>query len=179
MYKYIQVICVPPSFGAMHSHLVNLRERLRTALVSIKVLIPYFFFYLFLKSGVVALKPQISVVDKAVVARKGSTVNLTCSATRVRKLTTSSSWKFNGPEIKKRNNKIIIPEPHYQTNKRKGNFTLTIKNVSDTDVGTYTCKVSKIHLDTMLEVKKNIELSIQDEGEFQLQISVFLGTYCC
>ena len=114
----------------MHSNLVNLRERLRTALVSMKVLIPYFFsLTFFLKSGVIALKPKISVVDKAVVARKGCTVNLTCSATRVRKLTTSSSWKFNGPEIKKRNNKIIIPEPHYQTNKRKGNFTLTIKNV--------------------------------------------------
>ena len=152
----------------MHSNLVNLRERLRTALVSMKVLIPYFFsLTFFLKSGVIALKPKISVVDKAVVARKGCTVNLTCSASRVRKLTTSSSWKFNGPEIKKRNNKIIIPEPHYQTNKRKGNFTLTIKNVSDTDVGTYTCKVSKIHLERMLEAKENIELSLQDEGEFQ------------
>ena len=119
------------------------------------------------------------MVDKAVVARKGSTVTLMCSATRVRKLTTSSSWEFNGQEIKKRNNKIIIPEPHYQTNERKGNFTLTIKNVSDTDVGTYTCKVSKIFLDAMLEAKENIELSLQDEGEFQLQIFVFLGTYCC
>ena len=135
--------------------------------------------YIFLKSGVTALKPKISVVDKAVVARKGSTVTLMCSATRVRKLTTSSSWEFNGQEIKKRNNKIIIPEPHYQTNKRKGNFTLTIKNVSDTDVGTYTCKVSKIFLDAMLEAKENIQLSLQDEGEFQLQIFVFLDTYCC
>ena len=119
------------------------------------------------------------MIDKAVVARKGSTVTLMCSATRVRKLTTSSSWEFNGQEIKNRNNKIIIPEPHYQTNKRKGNFTLTIKNVSDTDVGTYTCKVSKINLDAILEAKENIELSLQDEGEFQLQIFVFLGTYCC
>ncbi|CAH3154754.1 unnamed protein product [Pocillopora meandrina] len=81
------------------------------------------------EEGVIALKPKISVVDKAVVARKGCTVNLTCSATSVRKLTTSSSWKFNGQEIKKRNNKIIIPKPHYQIIKRKGNFTLTIKNV--------------------------------------------------
>ena len=48
MYKYIQIICVPPSFGAMRSHLVNLRERLRTVLVSMQVLIPYFFFNLFL-----------------------------------------------------------------------------------------------------------------------------------
>ena len=166
MYKYIQIICVPPSFEAMHSHLVQLRERLQTALVFMKVLISYCFFYLFLKSGVIALKPKISVVDKAVVAQKGSTETLICSATRVRKLTTSSSWEFNGQEIKKRNNKIIIPEPHYQTNERKGNFTLTIKNVSDTDVGTYTCKFSKIHLDRMLEVKENIELSIQEESEF-------------
>ena len=111
------------------------------------------------------------MVDKAVVARKGCTVNLTCSATRVRKLTTSSSWKFNGPEIKKRNNKIIIPKPHYQTNKSKGNFTLTIKNVSDTDVGTYTCKVSKINLDAMLEAKENIEVSLQEECEFNQHFS--------
>ena len=174
MYKYIQIICVPPSFEAMHSHLVQLRERLQTALVFMKVLISYCFFYLFLKSGVIALKPKISVVDKAVVVRKGSTVTLMCSATRVRRLTTSSSWEFNGQEIKKRNNKIIIPEPHYQTNKRKGNFTLTIKNVSDTDVGTYTCKVSKIHLDGMLEAKENIELSIQEESEFNQHFSSLL-----
>ena len=171
MYKYIQIICVPPSFEAMHSHPVYLRERLRTPLVSMKVLISYCFFYLFLKSGVIALKPKVSVVDKAVVAQKGSTVTLICSTTRVRKLTTSSSWEFNGKEIKKRNNKIIIPEPHYQTNERKGNFTLTIKNVSDTDVGTYTCKVSKIHLDRMLEAKENIELSIQEECEFKQHFS--------
>ena len=174
MYKYIQIICVPPSFEAMHSHPVYLRERLRTPLVSMKVLISYCFFYLFLKSGVIALKPKVSVVDKAVVAQKGSTETLICSATRVRKLTTSSSWEFNGQEIKKRNNKIIIPEPHYQTNKRKGNFTLTIKNVSDTDVGTYTCKVSKIHLDRMLEAKENIELSIQEESEFNQHFSSLL-----
>ena len=167
MYRYTQIICVPPSFEAMHSHLVYLREWLRTALVSMKVLISYCFFYLFLKSGVIALKPKISEVDKAVVARKGSTVTLMCSATRVRKLTTSSSWEFNGQEIKKRNNKIIIPEPHYQTNKRKGNFTLTIKNVSDTDVGTYTCKVSKINLDEMLEAK-------EEESEFNQHFSSLL-----
>ena len=167
MYKYIQIICVPPSFEAMHSHLVQLRERLQTALVFMKVLISYCFFYLFLKSGVIALKPKISEVDKAVVARKSSTATLMCSATRVRKLTTSSSWEFNGQEIKKRNNKIIIPEPHYQTNKRKGNFTLTIKNVSDTDVGTYTCKVSKINLDEMLEAK-------EEESEFNQHFSSFL-----
>ena len=174
MYKYTQIICVPPSFEAMHSHLVHLRERLRTALVSMKVLISYCFFYLFLKSGVIALKPKISVVDKAVVARKGSTVTLICSATMVRKHTTSSSWEFNGQEIKKRNNKIMITEPHYQTNKRKGNFTLTIKNVSDTDVGTYTCKVSKIHLDEMFEAKKIIKLSIQEESEFNQHFSSLL-----
>ena len=174
MYKYIQIICVPPSFEAMHSHFVQLREQLQTALVFMKVLISYCFFYLFLKSGVIALRPKISVVDKAVVVRKGSTVTLMCSATRVRRLTTSSSWEFNGQEIKKRNNKIIIPEPHYQTNKRKGNFTLTIKNVSDTDVGTYTCKFSKIHLDGMLEVKENIELSIQEESEFNQHFSSLL-----
>ena len=158
----------------MHSHLVHLRDRPWTALVSIKVSISYCFFYLFLKSGVIALKPKISEVDKAVVARKGSTITLICSSTRVRKLTTSSSWKFNGQEIKKRNNKIIIPKPPYRTNKRKGNFTLTIKNVSDTDVGTYTCKVSKINLDTMLEVKENIELSIQEESEFNQHFSSLL-----
>ena len=174
MYKYIQIICVPPFFEAMHSHPVHLRERLRTPLVSMKVLISYSFFYLFLKSGFIALKPKVSVVDNAVVAQKGSTETLICSATRVRKLTTSSSWEFNGQEIKKRNNKIIIPEPHYQTNKRKGNFTLTIKNVSDTDVGTYTCKVSKIHLDRMLEAKENIELSIQEESEFNQHFSSLL-----
>ncbi|XP_027054741.1 T-cell surface glycoprotein CD4-like [Pocillopora damicornis] len=116
------------------------------------------------EESVIALKPKISEVDKAVVARKGSTITLICSSTRVRKLTASSSWKFNGQEIKKRNNKFIIPKPHYQTNKRKGNFTLTIKNVSDTDVGTYTCKVFKINLYKMLEAKENIEVSIQEES---------------
>ena len=110
---------------------------------------------------------MVSVVDKAVVAQKGSTETLICSATRVGKLTTSSSWEFNGQEIKKRNNKIIITKPHYQTNKKKGNFTLTIKNFSDTDVGTYTCKVSKINLDEMLEAK-------EEESEFNQHFSSLL-----
>ena len=160
----------------MHSHLVHLRERLRTALVSRKVLISYCFFYLFLKSGVIALKPKISEVDKAVVARKGSTVTLMCSAKRVGRISTSSSWEFNGQEIKNRSNKIIIPEPHYQTNKGKGkgNFTLTIKNVSDTDVGTYTCKVSKMNFPDTLDAKENIELSIQEESEFNQHFSSLL-----
>ena len=109
MYKYTQIICVPPFFEAMRSHLVYLRERLRTALVSIKVLISYCFFYLFLKSGVIALKPKISEVDKAVVARIGSIVTLMCSATRVRKPTTSSSWEFNGQELKKSKQKKNYP----------------------------------------------------------------------
>ena len=113
------------------------------------------------------------MVNKTVVAQKGSTVTLICSATRVIQNKTSSSWEFNGQEIKKRNNKIIIPEPHYQKDKRKGNFTLTIKNVSDTDVGTYTCKVSNKHLDKMLVAKENIELSIEN-GEFNQHFPSFL-----
>ena len=39
---------------------------------------------------------------------------------------------------------------------------------------TYTCKVSKINLDTMLEVKENIELSIQEESEFNQHFSSLL-----
>ena len=93
--KGSNVTLIPPCQEGYISYNLRLLGNQRTRIIS------YCFFYLFLK-GVIALKPKISEVDKAVVARKGSIVTLMCSATRVRKLTTSSSWKFNGQELKKR-----------------------------------------------------------------------------
>ncbi|PFX20011.1 Hemicentin-1 [Stylophora pistillata] len=107
--------------------------------------------------GVGALRPKITEVDKAVVARKGSTVTLLCLATRVNRRKTVFSWEFNGQELKSSN------KPHYWTAERKGNISLNIKNVSDNDVGTYTCKVYNLHGAKMLEAKENIELSLQEE----------------
>ena len=118
------------------------------------------------------------MVDKAVVARKGYTVTLLCLATRVKQRTTSNTWEFNGQEIKS-NNKVIVSELYYQTDERMGNFSLTIKNVSDNDVGTYTCKISNIHMDRMLEAKENIELSLQEESEFELHLYCSCSNNCC
>ena len=141
--------------------------------MSIKLLISYCCFYLFFISGVGALRPKITEVDKAVVARKGSTVTLLCLATRVNRRKTVFSWEFNGQELKS-SNRVIIAKPHYWTAERKGNFSLNIKNVSDNDVGTYTCKVYNLHGAKMLEAKENIELSLQEESEFQLHLFSFL-----
>ena len=75
-------------------------------------------------------------------------------------------WKFNGHEIQGNTNKEKIEK---FLDKKRANFSLYIRNVSDKDVGNYTClaKVSaggsKTHND-----EAYVKLSLDEKGEFHL-----------
>ena len=79
---------------------------------------------------------------------------------------TFTIWKFNGHEIQGNTNNEKIEK---FLDRKRGNFSLYIKNVSEKDVGNYTClaKVSagrsKTHDD-----EDYVKLSLDENGEFHL-----------
>ena len=103
---------------------------------------------------------------RKVVVKEGSDVSLTCLGHKVEIIDTRIIWKFNGHEIQGNTNRKEI---HKFLDKKRGNFSLYIKNVSEKDVGTYTCLAkisagkSKTHDD-----EDYFELSLDEEGEFHL-----------
>ena len=108
----------------------------------------------------------MKAVGTEVVAKEGSNVTLTCLGYKVEIIDTSIIWKFNGHEIQGNTNKKNIPK---FLDKKRGNFSLYITNVSEKDVGNYTClaKVSaggsKTHDD-----EDYVELSLDKNGELLL-----------
>ena len=98
------------------------------------------------------------------VVKEGSNVTLTCLGHKVEIIDTRIIWKFNGQELQGNTNKETIEK---FLDKNRGNFSLYIKNVSQKDVGDYTClaKVftgrSKTHDD-----EDCIKLSLEKKGEF-------------
>ena len=108
----------------------------------------------------------MKAVRSEVVVKQGSNVNLTCFGYKVEIIDTSIIWKFNGHEIQGNTNK----KKHENfLNRKRGNFSLSIENVSDKDVGNYTClaKVSaggsKTH-----DAEDYVKLSLDKKGEFHL-----------
>ena len=103
----------------------------------------------------------MKAVRSEVVVKEGSNVNLTCLGHKVEIIDTRIIWKFNGHEIQGNANKKTIEKFQDKT------FSLYIKNVSDKDVGSYTClaKVSagrsKTHDD-----EDYVKLSLDEKGEF-------------
>ena len=111
--------------------------------------------------------PLIYSVHK-VVTKEGSNVTLTCLGDGVEKIDTRIMWKFNGHEIQRNTNKERTAK---FLDKQRGSFSLYIKNVSEKDVGTYTClaKVSFGGGKTLdAEDYMYLELSHNEEGEFPL-----------
>ena len=111
----------------------------------------------------------MKAVRAEVVVKEGSNVNLTCLGHKVEAIDTSIIWKFNGHEIQGNTNKEKIDK---FLDKKRGNFSLYIKNVSEKDVGNYSClaKVragrSKMHDD-----EDYVKLSLDEKGEFHLLLS--------
>ena len=105
-------------------------------------------------------------VRTEVVVKEGSNLNLTCLGHKVEIIDTRIIWKFNGHEIQGNTNKKKIKK---FLDKKRGNFPVYIKNVSQKDVGNYTClaKVSagrsKTHDD-----EDCVKLSLDKKGEFHL-----------
>ena len=109
--------------------------------------------------------PFIYSVHK-VVAKEGSNVTLTCLGDDVEVIDTRIIWKFNGHEIQGNTNKEKFEQ---FLDKKRGHFSLYIENVSEKDVGTYTClsKVSSGRGRTLhTEDYMYFELSLDEEGEF-------------
>ncbi|KAJ7375367.1 hypothetical protein OS493_002119 [Desmophyllum pertusum] len=92
--------------------------------------------YSYLISGTTAIIPVLNPVHRNVVSSRGSNVTLTCLGRRVNALDTVVLWKFNGQEIKESTHNIAVDK---FLPKRKGTFSLHITNVSEKDVGKYTC----------------------------------------
>ena len=113
-----------------------------------------------------AIYPEMKAVRTEVVVKEGSNVTLTCLGHKVETIDTSIIWKFNGHEIQGDTNKEKIKK---FLDQNRGKFSLYIKNVSDKDVGNYTClaKVSagrsKTHDD-----EDYVKLSLDEKGEFHL-----------
>lgn len=63
-------------------------------------------------------------------------MTLTCLGRKVNALDTVVLWKFNGKKIKENTNKKAIDR---FLPRRRGNFCLHISNISEIDVGKYTC----------------------------------------
>ena len=108
----------------------------------------------------------MKAVHTEVVVKEGSNVTLTCLDHKVETIDTSIIWKFNGHEIQGDTNKEKIEK---FLDQNRGKFSLYTKNVSDKDVGNYTClaKVSagrsKTHDD-----EDYVKLSLDEKGEFHL-----------
>ena len=98
--------------------------------------------------------------------KQGSNVTLTCLGDKVEKIDTRIIWKFNGHEIQGNTNKEKFEQ---FLDKKRGHFSLYIENVSEKDVGNYTClaKVSSGRGRTLhTEDYMYFELSLDEEGEF-------------
>ena len=113
-----------------------------------------------------AIYPVMKAVGTEVVAKEGSNVTLTCHGRNVQSHDTTVLWKFNGNEIQGNTNKKNIPK---FLDKKRGNFSLYIKNVSEKDVGNYTClaKVSAGRNNTH-DDEDIVKLPLDKNGEFHL-----------
>ena len=107
----------------------------------------------------------MKAVRSEVVVKQGSNVTLTCLGDKVEKIGTRIIWKFNGHEIQGNTNKEKIEQ---FLDKKRGNFSLYIKNVSEKDVGNYTC-LAKVSADSEThDAEDYVKLSLDEKGEFHL-----------
>jgi len=81
----------------------------------------------------------MKAVHANVVARQDSNVILTCRGSEVHPFDTEVQWKFNGQIIKENTSKKAKEKYPLPEEERKGLFSLRITNVSEKDVGKYSC----------------------------------------
>ena len=108
----------------------------------------------------------MKAVHSEIVVKEGSNITLTCLGHKVEGIDTTIIWKFNGHEIQGNTNRKKIEK---FLDKKRGKFSLHIKNVSEKDVGNYTClaKVSAGRNNTH-DDEDTVKLSLDKNGEFHL-----------
>ena len=107
--------------------------------------------------------PTVDPVHRNKVTRQGSNVTLVCLGRNVHALDTIAVWKFKGQEIQKSANKKAFEK--WLPGKR-GNFSLHITNVSEKDVGQYTCSVFVANFGKSDFAEGVIRLKLYDSGTF-------------
>ena len=106
----------------------------------------------------------MEAAQRSFVARKGSNATLICLGHKVARFDTGVSWKFNGKEITETDtNKKAVDT--FLTG-RRGNFSLHITNVSEKDVGKYTCIASVANFGKADVADDFVNLTLYEKGEF-------------
>ena len=108
----------------------------------------------------------MKAVHSEIVVKEGSNITLTCLGHKVEEIDTRIIWKFNGHEIQGNTNR----KKHKNLlNRKRGIFSLSIENVSDKDVGNYTC-LAKVSAGTSKthDAEDYVKLSLDKKGEFHL-----------
>ena len=106
--------------------------------------------------------PVLKADRTEVVVKEGSNVTLTCRGRNVQWQDTTVLWKFNGHNIQENTNKKEIQK---FLDDKKGTFSLYIKNVTEKDVGNYTC-LAKVG--GLPDGEDYVKLSLVKKGEFHL-----------
>ena len=117
----------------------------------------------FFSSGVNPLIPMINPVHRTIISRRGSNVTLVCLGRNVEVLDTMAVWKFKGREIKDNTNKKATEK---WLPGERGNFTLHITNVSQRDVGKYTCSVLVANFNKADAAEGFMKLKLFSSGTF-------------
>ena len=112
---------------------------------------------------------------KVVAQRKGSTAYLECRGYNIAKFGTVLVWKFKGKKIRETDtiNRVVeIP-----LGGRRKNFYLLIPNVSEKDVGKYTC-IARVDDFVKPDVAHDCAvLKLKEEGEFYLDLFFFYAKF--
>jgi len=97
-----------------------------------------------------------------VITSGGSNATLTCLGREVDRIDTMVSWKFNGKEVQENTNKKVTD---IFRKRRRGTFSLHITNVSEKDVGKYTCIAYVANYDKPDVAEAIIDLRLFESGK--------------
>ena len=112
--------------------------------------------------GVDGIFPVLRPVHDDVLIRKGSNATLTCQGRKVGPVDTMVSWKLNGKKVQENTNRkvtsVFLP-------RKRGKFSLQITNVSEKDVGKYTCIAYVANIGKPDVAEGIIDLKLYESGK--------------